>query len=73
MNKVSLRPIGTLESGIVLEVVRTYPTWELRIQVFLQKSSQALQCPEPKMLDKKGENRVSISPILSMRPYAHIK
>ena len=30
-----------LENGIVLEVVRTYPTWRMRIQVFLQMSSQA--------------------------------
>ena len=30
-----------LERGIALEVVRTYPTWRMSIQVFLQRSSQA--------------------------------
>ena len=30
------------ENGIVLEVVRTYSTWRMRIQVFLQMSSTAL-------------------------------
>ena len=42
-----------LEKGIVLEVVRAYPTWGMRIQVLLQKSSQGLQRPEPKMLGKR--------------------
>ena len=61
-----------LESGIALELVRTYPTWRMRIKVFLQKSSQAHQRPEPKMFGKKRENGVGTSLALSMRPYAHI-
>ena len=60
-----------LDSGIVLEVVRTYPTCRMRIQVFLQKSSQDLQRPEPKILEGKKRNGVSTSLVLSLRPYAH--
>ena len=43
-----------------------------RIQAFFKSPSKTLQLPEPKMLGKKGENGVSTTLVLSMRPYAHI-
>ena len=44
-----------LEYGFIIEVVRTYLTWRLRTKSFPTMLSQALQWPEPKMFETKGE------------------
>lgn len=44
-----------LENDIVLEVVRTYLTWKMRISSLPSMASQTLQRSKPKMIGKKKE------------------
>ena len=60
-----------VESGIVPEVVRTYPTWIMRIHVFLNSCHRTFNERNLKRLEK-GRNGVITSHILSIRPYSHL-
>ena len=46
--------------------------YDQKIQFFFKSSFETLQWPEHKMFGKKGRKEVSMSLVLSMRPYAHI-